>query len=180
MKTEKKIKRLEKEIEMTKEFLVPLENIGIEASVIANEFLSMTAENFDEVKKITALFPPSGKLFELTFAGKDAIPTQSPFSIHVSNYSHCEATTATVKYRSEKLNIWIKLPLSNFSHHRAEVTKEVWSHNKMHVSFLGYNVYVTMGAVQAYAGGDDKFGSRVTYAENDLTAKKFNDTFTNV
>ncbi len=174
--TEQQIKRLQKEIAMIREYIVPLENIDVKASVVANSFLSMKVEGLDDIKKITTLMPPSGENFELTFAGKFPILTYSPFSIHVNNYSHGDATEATVKYKSEKIDIWITVPIDNFNIEREVIEKQVKRGSEYVYITEGYNVSVVLGQVQVYAGVG-KFGSRVTYASNEDEAYLFNEEF---
>ena len=176
--SDKKIKELTKQIEMIEKFIKPLEEIGITGSVVSNEFLSLKIDTIDDIKKITKLFPPSDRLFNLTFAGRDPIKTMSQFSIHVGNFKHSEADKATVKYDNENINIWITLPLeNNFTIHKTEVTNTIGYGKNQKTIIDGYNTSVTLGRVQAYRGSVLDYGSRVTYAsdkkEADIFHKKF-------
>ncbi len=177
MEALKRIRQHSKAIKMIKEYIIPLEEAGFKGSVVANSFLTIEAKNHGEVIAIVSMFKPSGKLFELTFAGRDPIITKSPFSIHVNNYSHCEVETAVIKYQSESLPIWIKIPIDTFPTIKTEVTKLCQRGGGMTTIVDGYNVSVSLGKVQAYAGGTDKYGSRVTYANTDEDAKRLNDIF---
>ncbi len=174
--TEQQIKTLQKEISMIKEYIVPLENIGVTASVVANSFLSMKVDTLDDIKKITALMPPSGENFMLMFAGLQPKLTQSPFAIHVNNYSHCDTTEATVKYKSETIDVWITLPIDNFNVNYEVIEKQVKRGSEYVWVTEGYNVSVVLGKVQRYAGVG-KFGSRVTYASDEDEAYLFDEEF---
>lgn len=172
--TETKIKELEQEIALTKKYLLPLEELGIEGSLISNSWISTQVENLSEIHKITKLFPPSEKMGEIGFAGKDSIISNSPYTFHVSNYSHSEATSVTVKYESTSLPIWIKIPFRLLPSRKEEVTKQVRRDGGSHTVVIGNNHYIPMGKVQKYAGGGDyAFGSRVSYAVSDADAKDF-------
>ena len=78
---------------------------------------------------------------------------------------------------SEDINIWMTVPSTYFDIRSVDVTKQVIRGNKTVTEVVGSNKEATLGKVQRYTGGEAFFGSRVTYAENDLQAKIFNYTF---
>lgn len=167
-----KIKRLEAEIKHIKKYIIPLEEVGISASFVTGMLLSIEAETKEDIRKIISVYQPS-ELSELTFAGKDPLPTKSPFNITVDNWSAEHFPTIKIRYQSNEVKVWIKVPKEFFPHiGRTEETKQVQRGRESYTQVIGYNYYIPItNHVQRYGGGGEHFGSRVTYAKTDEDAE---------
>ena len=107
IKEAKELSKLNLEIEGIK-------RTGLKCIAIDENWLKFdNLESLKDVKVILKSFKPSKENAKVTFSGKDAIQTESPFLLSLSNYTHIKDDKylqASLKYKTnEGFVIWIKL-----------------------------------------------------------------------
>ncbi len=115
-KHELEVKKLDLEFEAQ-------EKTGLRVIVMSIKWLLF--RDVKEVAPIIEAYPPTINA-ELGFAGKDSIPTDSPFLLSISNYKHNRSlkdAIANLKYKSGNIDISIDLPYLDFKIQWKNITK---------------------------------------------------------
>ena len=107
----------------------------------------------------------------LKFAGKEPLETYSPFTIEVNNWSPDYPTKdATVRWQSEELDVWVKIPLTDFEGYveAMQQQKKVVRRGieTYEISGTHYKVSIANIAIMKYAGGSKYGNSYKTYARD--------------
>lgn len=120
---------------------------GITPSIISperNPFAVFRPENREQYLAILQALQPTEN-FTLTFAGKESIPTFSPYSIHYGGkHSTPNYMEVCVKYNHSICPIWVKMP--------ADCLKEKFSVSTMDGEHKGFGTYETIYTLKANGG----------------------------
>jgi hypothetical protein len=150
---------------------------GVTPSIISPEnkpFASFRPKDKSEYLAILNALQPTNN-FTLTFAGKESIPTFSPYSIHYGGkHSTSNYMEATVKFNHSICPIWIKMPddVRNDKFTVRSLTGE-------HKGFGHYEIFYTLSAnggtkVQVYYGESKTMYAATEEQANELKQFIFN------
>lgn len=151
-----KIAALETELSLQTKFN-ELTN-GIAPSIVSpdiNPFAVFYPKSKEEFLQILNSLQPNGELFNLTFAGRDPIPTASPYSIHYGGkHSSPNYMDVTVKFKHSICPVWVKMP--------EDVKKVKFSVARLRGDHKGFGNYETMYTLHA----NEKTSLQTYYGEN--------------
>ncbi len=142
---------------------------GVTPSIISperNPFAVFYPKNKAEYLRILEVLQPTNENFTVTFAGKDSIPTFSPYSIHYGGLHNTpNYMEVKVKFSHELCPIWIKMPEDVIKDKFSIATKQ-----GEHKGFGHYETKYTLAAnehttIQTYYGDH-----RTMYAANEFEA----------
>ena len=170
---EKELAKIEEErIEAIAKFDIiedVLKTTGLKVSAVRSDFLSFKPSCKEDIFKVLKKFPAGSKNTELTFAGKDSIPTNSPYKLTIANYKHIRDSKyaeSVIKYDTEEgVSIWISLPFKLFplreekrpiNPNSRSMRPQMYSHFSLP---YGYNLrgVAYSGGSYAYQGATEDF-----------------------
>lgn len=144
---------------------------GITPSIISPEnkpFAVFYPKTKDDYIAILNKLTPTDENFTVTFAGKDSIPTFSPYSIHYGgNHSTPNYMEVSVKFKHSICPIWVKMP--------TDIVNEKFTVSTIQGEHKGYGNYETLytyiakqrTTIQGYYGNN-----KTMYAANEEEAKE--------
>lgn len=177
--TDKQAARLQK-VEMENRLETLFTDLaGVVPSIISPDrepFAVFRPETTEEYSTLLTKLQPTGQNFELGFAGKNPIPTFSPYSIHYGgNHETPNYMDVTVKFIHSICPVWIKIP--------KDVQKVKFSVTRKDGKHRGFGRYENVYSLKANGGTtvQNYYGDNKTmYAANEREAKELKDFIFNV
>lgn len=142
---------------------------GITPSIVSpgkEPFAVFYPKTKEDYLNIITVLQPTAENFKVTFAGKESIPTFSPYSIHYGGkHSTPNYMEVVVKFNHAVCPVWVKLP--------ADAIKGKFSVSTMDGEHKGFGRYETLYTYKADGGTTVQryYGENKTmYAANEAEA----------
>lgn len=176
---EEKVASLEKELLLTKKYLIPLEEAGFVGRITSNRIISVDIRSVsaEEIRALLNMFPAGSTNRELSFAGKENVETSSPFIIHVQNSADTNPVFKVKYMAQDGMDIWITLQMDtdNECVAKKKIIQTRIIHGSEVLTVVGYNYFVDIGSQQRYyggVGGRDDYEEICSYASDAEEAEK--------
>lgn len=148
---------------------------GIKPSIISPEnkpFAVFYPKNNEDYFTIINQLQPTNENFEVTFSGKDSIPTFSPYSIHYGGkHNTPNYMEVCVKYKHSICPVWVKMP-ENIMKAKFTVSR----FDGEHKGFGRYESLYTLSANEGRTTVQEYYGKNKTmYAANEVEAAQLKD-----